>query len=227
MTTVRRDGQETRRRLLDAAAKIFAAKGFHQTKVAEICRTAQANTAAVNYHFGSKENLYQESWRTAFENGVKTYPPDGGVPPGAPLEERLRGRILATMRRAMAPDSLDFDIGRREMASPTGLLAEVMRRAIEPLHRDLVVIVSGFLGQGASEHQIALAAMSIISQCHDPLLHERECRDLPVNERPPGPTITEIGLETAADHVLRFSLAGLEAMRKQLENNTEPMEDKG
>ena len=113
------------------------------------------------------------------------------------------------------------------MANPTGLLSEIIYRAIAPLHRGLMDLVREYLGKEASERQVLLAALSINAQCHDPLLHERECRDLPVNERPPGPTITEIGLETAADHVLRFSLAGLEAMRKQLENNTEPMEDKG
>jgi hypothetical protein len=29
---------------------------------------------------------------------LRTYPPDGGLPGDAPLEERLRGRILAIMR---------------------------------------------------------------------------------------------------------------------------------
>ena len=96
---MRRDGQEAGRRLLEAAAKIVATKGFHQAKVAEICRTAQANVAAVNYHFGSKKNLYQKAWKNALENGIKIYPPDGGAAPEAPFEDRLHGRIPATISR--------------------------------------------------------------------------------------------------------------------------------
>ncbi|MHB1378998.1 MAG: TetR/AcrR family transcriptional regulator, partial [Desulfurivibrionaceae bacterium] len=55
MRKQRSDGQETRQNLLAAAGEIFAAKGFRETTIAEICKQAEANTAAVSYHFGSKE----------------------------------------------------------------------------------------------------------------------------------------------------------------------------
>jgi len=90
---------------------------------------AEANTAAANYHFGDKETLYVESRRFAFEQSLRTYPPDGGVPGDAPLEERLRGRILAIMRRVIDPRSHELDIICKETANPTGLLAGI--RAIK------------------------------------------------------------------------------------------------
>ena len=62
----RKDAKETRRRLLAAAAEVFAEKGFWEATHAEICRKAKANTAAVNYHFGTKECLYVEAWRHSF-----------------------------------------------------------------------------------------------------------------------------------------------------------------
>jgi AcrR family transcriptional regulator len=48
---------ETRERLLDAAEDLFAAKGFESVSLREITSAAEANVAAVNYHFGSKEKL--------------------------------------------------------------------------------------------------------------------------------------------------------------------------
>ncbi|MDP0489883.1 MAG: TetR/AcrR family transcriptional regulator [Verrucomicrobiota bacterium JB023] len=51
---------ETRERLLDAAEGLFAEKGFEAVSLRDITRTAGANVASVNYHFGSKEGLINE-----------------------------------------------------------------------------------------------------------------------------------------------------------------------
>ncbi len=50
---------ETRDRVLDAAEGLFAERGFAAVGVREITRAAGANAAAVNYHFGSKLELYR------------------------------------------------------------------------------------------------------------------------------------------------------------------------
>jgi AcrR family transcriptional regulator len=47
----------TRDRILDAAEQLFAEEGFAGTSLREITSLAGANVAAVNYHFGSKEEL--------------------------------------------------------------------------------------------------------------------------------------------------------------------------
>ena len=48
-------------RLLDAAEELFASKGFAEVSVRELAAAADANVAAVNYHFNSKENLFHEA----------------------------------------------------------------------------------------------------------------------------------------------------------------------
>ncbi|MEM9081192.1 MAG: TetR/AcrR family transcriptional regulator [Verrucomicrobiota bacterium] len=48
---------ETQERLLDAAEQLFAEKGFEAVSLRELTTVAGANLAAVNYHFGGKENL--------------------------------------------------------------------------------------------------------------------------------------------------------------------------
>ena len=47
----------THNRILDAAERLFAESGVAGTSVRAITDQAQVNVAAVNYHFGSKENL--------------------------------------------------------------------------------------------------------------------------------------------------------------------------
>jgi AcrR family transcriptional regulator len=47
----------TRVALMDAAAALFAEKGFEVVSVREITTLARANVASVKYHFGSRERL--------------------------------------------------------------------------------------------------------------------------------------------------------------------------
>ncbi len=58
-----RGGPETRWRILDAAEALFVEHGLEATSMRMITATAGVNLAAVNYHFGSKENLIQEVFR--------------------------------------------------------------------------------------------------------------------------------------------------------------------
>lgn len=56
---LRKDGRETTERLLLCTAKLTAVKGFAAVTSKEICLLAGTNLAAVNYHFGSREGLYE------------------------------------------------------------------------------------------------------------------------------------------------------------------------
>lgn len=218
MRKPRTDGQETRRQLLASAAEVFGARGFRGATIAEICRKARANTAAANYHFGDKETLYVESWRFAFEQSLQTYPPDGGVPADAPVEERLRGRVYAIMLRIVDPSSYYLDIVYKETANPTGLLAGVIRRALEPVFQGFTAIIRELLGPAASEQQVLLCLMSIRSQCFGPLMRVRQRKLDPAGPSAPGQDPEMDDVETLADHVTRFSMAGIRAVKQQIEN---------
>ena len=53
----------TKDRILGAAEELFALHGFAGTSLRQVTSRADVNIAAVNYHFGSKENLVNEVFR--------------------------------------------------------------------------------------------------------------------------------------------------------------------
>jgi len=53
----------TKDRILGAAEELFAQHGFSGTSLRQVTSRADVNIAAVNYHFGSKENLVNEVFR--------------------------------------------------------------------------------------------------------------------------------------------------------------------
>ena len=129
---------QTRLRLLEAAGGVFAEKGFRSATVREICAAAGANVAAVNYHFGDKEQLYSEVLRYSHACALRKHPPElnGTATP----EERLRFFIGSFLRRV-------FDGGQpawheklmsREMVEPTGALDDLVKQEIQPRYRQLI-----------------------------------------------------------------------------------------
>jgi AcrR family transcriptional regulator len=53
----------TKERILTAAEALFAQRGFDGASLRQLTAAAGVNLAAVNYHFGSKDNLVEEVFR--------------------------------------------------------------------------------------------------------------------------------------------------------------------
>src|SRR3954469_23459101 len=94
--------RETRERLLNAAAAMFAANGFSKVTVRDICGEAQANVAAVNYHFGGKAGLYEEVLQSAISIMQQTTEEIRQAGEGRPPEEQLEAYIRVFLRRVAA-----------------------------------------------------------------------------------------------------------------------------
>jgi len=217
MKVPREDTARTRKSLLDAASEIFAQKGYRDTTIAEISGRAGTNIAAVNYHFGNKETLYVEAWRCAFQESVKAHPPDGGISDDAQPEERLRAHVSAILRRMADKNNKEFSLVMREFANPTGLLEEVMRREIHPLQKRMEGLVRELLGPLVSDMEVQFCETSIISQCINTMVVGRKSQGKDKGKEDP----LEIkDIEAYANHVVKFSLAGIEAIRKSAESKT-------
>jgi AcrR family transcriptional regulator len=212
----RKDGEETRQRILRVASKLFAEKGYRNTTHEKICSLAKVNAAAINYHFRQKEKLYIEAWRMSFDNLLKKYPADGGVPKDATAEKRLHGRILSLMRRMSDPENKVFDIINREMSNPTGILTEVIHESIIPIRTGFESVVREMLGEKNTPQDVKLCQMSIMSQCFHPIMAKR--RKIMNAKEANESTLHDLNIEQIADQVTRFSIDGIKGVRKRLEN---------
>jgi len=209
----------TREKLLENACEVFAKKGFRNATIADICKGARTNIAAVNYHFRNKKTLYVEVWRQAFHRSLEAYPPDGGVSPDASAEQRLYGWILSILQRFGDPQNYEIEMMmHKELANPTGFLTDVIRKSIEPLQEELRLIVRELLGKSATEEQALLCQRSIKAQCFDPMSrHPAKAGKLEKAGVRCEMTQPKCSVETIAEHITRFSLAGIREVRRQIE----------
>jgi AcrR family transcriptional regulator len=101
----------TKERILDAAEKLFAERGFDATSLRAITAEAGANLAAVNYHFTSKEALLHSLFarRLGALNRQRLDLLDAleaqaaGAP--VPLEQLVRALIEPVLRLGGSPEN--------------------------------------------------------------------------------------------------------------------------
>ena len=62
--------EESKVRILAAAAQVFAEKGFSGARIDEIARKARVNKALIYYYFKSKEAILDELFRTFFREST-------------------------------------------------------------------------------------------------------------------------------------------------------------
>ncbi len=196
----------TREALIDAAAEVFAQRGFAGTTVREICERAGANIAAVNYHFGDKERLYAEVLTHALRCAREKFPPTLGLPPDAKPEDQLRAFIESLLMRI-------FDEGRhswhgrlmaREMVEPTAALDGLVEEEIRPMSDRLHRIVQALLGARADENLVHQCAMSVVSQC----VFFQNCRPVLIRLFP-GRKFSPQAIREIAAHITAFSVAAI------------------
>jgi AcrR family transcriptional regulator len=108
----REAGLRTRARLLDAALDLLAERGEDGISLRELTGAAQANVAAVSYHFGSLQSLCDaaveyalERYLAAQEGAIESLGEDASL-------EDLAAAFARPMMRALAVGGRDLDVMR-------------------------------------------------------------------------------------------------------------------
>jgi AcrR family transcriptional regulator len=207
----------TRERLLAAGMRLFAERGFPSVTVRDLCREARASVAAVSYHFGDKLGLYRE----IVERAVAGLDPDAtiSVPAGTTASERLRHYVRTAVSRLANPsgDALWAQkLLRQEMSDPTPLAPWIAERVILPRLRFLSETVAELLGTAdADDPRVRRCVVSLQAQClvYSPNIFRKLVL-------PGWLDLTPADVEAAAEHIVAFTLAGIERIGELDESGT-------
>ncbi|MDD9301567.1 MAG: CerR family C-terminal domain-containing protein [Desulfobacter sp.] len=206
----RGDGKETRKRLLNAACKMFSQNGYTKTRVADICKQACANQASINYYFKDKAGLYIESWQYSVDRFGETLFADME---GCSPQEQLQKYIQNLMNKFT-------DTGEKgafsrlymmELVNPTGLIQDAWYDKIQPNRQKLHQIIQNIMGQTPDRETLIFCELNISSQCRSLLT---------INPRDMayflGQPLDQDLINRMADHITQFSIAGIKALGKTI-----------
>lgn len=194
----------TRQRVLEAAGRVFAERGFVNATIRDICSEAGANVAAVNYHFGDKEHLYSEVLAHTLELARKQHPIR--LEPGASAEARLRSFVESFLMRILdeGRPAWHGKLMAREMVEPTAALSGVVETAMRPTFALLREIVSDLSGKDRDSDFVKRCAFSIMGQC---VMH-KHCRPA-IKTLYPDESYSREAIGQLAGHITAFSLEGV------------------
>jgi AcrR family transcriptional regulator len=201
--------RETHDRVLEAAARLFAARGFKNVTVREICRVARANVASVNYYFGDKAGLYRRVLAKAIETMQSTTEAAREAGQHGSPEQKLRAYVHVFVHRVVAHgrDSWIHQLMMREIAEPTEALEMVFAQVVQPRLAYVAEIVGEIIGRPPTDDVVLKCVLSIQSQCHAAMKG-------PVSRLLADVAGDPVALDRMADHITDFSLGGLAAIRR-------------
>jgi AcrR family transcriptional regulator len=197
---------EPRQRILSAAGREFAERGYEAATVRDICLAAGVNLAAVNYYFGDKQRLYVESVKHAHEQRAAQVPlPEwtAGTPPQAKLRDFV-GNLLERMLGFGEPP-WQVRLMMREVLHPTDACRELVQDYVRPRFVLLVSILDELVAGRISQTELRRVALSIIGQC---FLY-RAAGDVVEMLVPREELLSHHSLTPLADHVTGYALAAL------------------
>ena len=193
----------TRGKLLEAAGRVFADRGYEAATVREICRLANANVAAVNYHFRDKQGLYAEVLGQV-AHAMKLERMSAALDESAPPEEILR-RVIKVRVQGLRGEHLQewhFRIITHEFAHPTPAMSRMIDKVSRPLYERLLELVGKIIGLPPNHEKTRLCTQSVWGQI---FLYAFAC---PVLAKLwPEMKMTPAQLNRIADHIADFSLA--------------------
>ena len=200
-----RPSEITRERILKAAERLFAERGYEATSIRAIVGRARVNQAAINYHFAGKDGLYREILRAAFralsEDHLVHLEEARAMP-----RERALGEFV---RRQLRPLSARDELGRYlrifnwETVRPTAVFRRLVSEEAAPFMGVAVELVRRFL-PNADQRTLTVAAVWLIGQC-SVFVRNREQLAGP----PASLALDEAAVDGLAELLSRLAVGGL------------------
>ena len=224
------DRLTTKDRLLDAAERLFADKGFDEVSIRELAAAADVNIAAVNYHFQGKENLFAEVVRRRF-----IAQRDHTLASLADAAEGERPALGAIIRAIVGPylhGALAADQGggvmavmAREMHTSGGVHhAAIFRDMIAPVFAAFSAAMLRARPR-LRQDQVNWLIASIVGQVHHFIMRRLKYDGLPDGDETRAfmahafPVLAEpldVYITRTTDHITRFSTAAIDGLHPEV-----------
>jgi TetR/AcrR family transcriptional regulator, regulator of cefoperazone and chloramphenicol sensitivity len=202
----RPDGAATRQHLLEVAGRVFAERGFADATSKEISERAGTPMASVNYHFGSREALYEAALVEAHRQVV-------GLDELASLAEDMsdpKAKLRAVLTRLVtlstsADKPWGFLLMLREVLSPSAAIPALVEKAVRPKAEFMLRVVGDALGLKPDDAAVQRVVLFTVLPCIAMMIAPKQIQAavLPAAGK---------DRDAVVDDYVRFVTAGLEAV---------------
>lgn len=166
---------ETRQKLIDAGIEVFGDHGYEAATTRMLARAADANLAAIPYHFGGKEGLYHAVVQYIAGQGFEALA-DVRSAALTVIEDTEASRTelfeaLASIIRAFARLVISSDFGSRfgpviirEQFHPTSAFDHLYEMQVRVVHEVITTLVARLTGVSPESEEAIIRAHSVLGQ---------------------------------------------------------------
>jgi AcrR family transcriptional regulator len=200
-----RPSEITRERILKAAERLFAERGYEATSVRAIVAKARVNQAAINYHFAGKDGLYREVLRAAFRALTEHQLAHAEEAKAMSRDKALAEFVRDQLRPLLARDEISrhIRIFNWEAVRPTAVFRKLMSEEAAPFMGLALDLVRRFLPE-ADQRTLTVAAVWLIGQCSIFVRNREQLANPPVSL-----ALDEAAVERLAKLISAWVVAGL------------------
>lgn len=203
---LRADGEATRSRILEAAGRLVAVGGFADTTSKAIAEQAGVDLASINYHFGSRNGLYQALLVEAHRRMIDVADLRVLARSDRPAEDKLRALIAYLLKRSQSgAEEWHLAVLAAELLAPSPHVQVLFQETV-PAKASLVAGILGEItGIPVDDPALARCLVSVAAPC---LLLQLGRRGLPG----PVQAVLRSPPDVVVEHFHRFAMAGLRAI---------------
>ncbi len=165
-------GEETRQRLLQVGARLFALNGFKGVSMRSLAMEAEINLATVGYHFGGKLGLYEAILRDTVDRNHELFPSIAEVHSHVAMLEsgELKKSDLVIwfftkFIRGIVGDSENVWVALiiiRELAAPSELFYLLEDGLFSPSFFSLTELLTAVMGTDVSEDERIIVGNALV-----------------------------------------------------------------
>ncbi len=211
--STRKDGDITRKTLIECAGHLIAKQGYTKTTSKSICSLAKANVAAINYHFGSRDNLYKAVLEEVHRYLLNI----------KDLEEIAKDNISAKEKLSLFFDTVaqnmwqdkgwQVKVWAREVIDPSPFIYQILNKNAIPKFLIITKIFSEYTGLSPKNPELYSCMLSTLAPFAIIFLTKHKS-NLDYKKIFP---INYYTLEKLLVDFKRFAFAGLDAFREKIE----------
>lgn len=207
----RSDGDATRGRILESAGELFAKRGFAETTSKTVAAAAQVDLASINYHFGSRDGLYQAVLIEAHRRFISLADLQALGEAKRPAEEKLRALIEMLVGKRSSTTPWSVRVLLRELTAPSSHINVLVDHEVRPKLGVILSILSEITGIPVGQPALFYCFVSIAAPCALLVLSGNHVA--PITE-----AVSTSDASVLAAHLHRFAMGGLKAAGRAYES---------
>ncbi len=159
--------KNTKSKLLATAAKMFARRGMDGVSTRELAKAANVNLCAINYYFGSKQNLYEavidsliqtitDSLLIVINHQSEQNNPLNGI-------KNIIGNFFDFLYSDSVSDSQAM-LMINEIISPSKAYEQIYAKILEPVHKQISQMVASYLDTDEKDTKVPILTHTLFGQ---------------------------------------------------------------